>query len=90
MEEGQIVGAALAAPRGSMLELCWLYADTAHPRAAAALLQQICGVALRLYPEQTGVYLTAISPEAERIVHKLLPRAERRSGWIAWCRTQKG
>ena len=84
---GSIVGAVLVAPRGGALELSWLYADATQPRAAAALLQQAAGVALRLYPDETRVHLAALTEQSEALVRKLLPQAERSNGWIAWYYT---
>lgn len=81
---GRIVGVLLAGSGGPVLELSWLYADASQPRAAAALLQQAAEIALRLYPEQTNVHLAAITDEAKAMVDKLLPRAKRRNGAIAW------
>lgn len=82
----EIIGALLvrADSRGSDLDLQWLYADAAHPRVAAALLQQAAGAALQLFPPETTVHLAALTPEAEALVQKLLPAAEKQTGWIAW------
>ena len=84
--ETEIVGALLvrADSRGSDLDLQWLYADAAHPRVAAALLQQAAAAALRSFLPETTVHLAALTPEAEALVKKLLPAAEQQTGWIAW------
>lgn len=82
----EIIGALLVHSdrHENRLDLQWLYADAAHPRVAAVLLQQAVGVASQSFPPETTVHLAALAPEAEALVQKLLPAAEQQTGWIAW------